>query len=132
MPRKIRAFCQLGRYHDIEVEDDVTAYFEYDNGTSGVLITSTGETPGSDRLEVAAERGRVVIENERFRFTRNEVPMSKFSQESSDWFGKPATWEVDIPVSGHGGQHSEILQNFADAFCKASLSSRPRQGNSFG
>jgi predicted dehydrogenase len=115
MPRKVRAFCHLGRYHDIEVEDDVTAYFEYENGTTGVLITSTGEAPGTDRLEIAAERGRVVIENDRFGFIRNEVPMSKFCQESADWFGKPQTWEVEIPISGHGGQHNEILQNFTDA-----------------
>ena len=72
MPRKVRAFCHIGRYHDIEVEDDVTAYFEYDNGTTGVFITSTGEAPGTDRLEVTAERGRVVIENNRFLYTRNE------------------------------------------------------------
>jgi predicted dehydrogenase len=115
MPCKVRAFCHLGRYHDIEVEDDVTAYLEYENGTTGVLITSTGEAPGTDRLEIAAERGRVVIENERFSFIRNEVPMSKFCQESADWFGKPQTWEGEIPISGHGGQHNEILQNFTDA-----------------
>jgi predicted dehydrogenase len=115
MPCKVRAFCHLGRYHEIEVEDDVTAYFEYENGTTGVLITSTGEAPGTDRLEIAAERGRVVIENERFSFIRNEVPMSKFCQDSADWFGKPQTWEIEIPISGHGGQHNEILQNFTDA-----------------
>jgi predicted dehydrogenase len=115
MPRTLRAFCHLGRYHDIEVEDDVTAYLEYENGTTGVLITSTGEAPGTDRLEVAAERGRVVIENDRFHFTRNEVPMSKFSKESLDRFGKPQTSEIEIPLSGHGGQHNEVLQNFTDA-----------------
>jgi predicted dehydrogenase len=115
MPHKVRAFCHLGRYHDIEVEDDVTAYFEYESGTTGVLITSTGEAPGTDRLEIAAERGRVIIENDRFRFARNEVPMSQFCRESADWFGKPQTWEVEIPVSGHGGQHNEILQNFTYA-----------------
>ena len=115
MPRKVRAFCHLGRYHDIEVEDDVTAYFEYDNGATGVLITSTGEAPGTDRLEVTAERGRVIIENDRFHFTRNEVPMSKFSKESPERFGKPEAQEIEIPMPGHGGQHSEVLQNFVDA-----------------
>ncbi len=89
-PSRIRAFCQFGRYHDIEVEDDVTAYFEYENGTTGVLITSTGEAPGTERLEIAAERGRVIIENDRFHFTRNEVPMSEFCRDSVDWFGKPS------------------------------------------
>jgi len=115
MPSKVRAFCQFGRYHDIEVEDDVTAYFEYDNGTTGVLITSTGEAPGTDRLEIAAERGRVIIENDRFHWTRNEVPMSEFSEQSPDGFAKPATSEMEIPLAGRGGQHNEVLQNFVDA-----------------
>ncbi len=115
MPRKVRAFCQIGRYHDIEVEDDVTAYLEYENGTSGVFIASTGEAPGTDRLEVTAERGRVVIEHDRFLYTRNEVPMSKFCNESPERFSQPSTWNVEIPLCGHGGQHDEVLQNFVDA-----------------
>jgi predicted dehydrogenase len=115
MPSKVRAFCQFGRYHDIEVEDDVTAYFEYDNGTTGVLITSTGEAPGTDRLEIAAERGRVIIENDLFHWTRNEVPMSEFSKQSPDAFAKPATSEMEIPLAGRGGQHNEVLENFVDA-----------------
>jgi predicted dehydrogenase len=115
MPRRVRAFCQLGRYHDIEVEDDVTAYFEYENGTTGILIASTGEAPGTDRLEVTAERGRVVIENDRFLYTRNEIPMSRFCAESPDPFGQPSNWNVDIPLRGHGGQHDEVVQNFVDA-----------------
>jgi predicted dehydrogenase len=115
MPRKVRAFCQFGRYHDIEVEGDVTAYLEYENGTTGVLITSTGEAPGTDRLEVAAEGGRVVVENDRFQWTRNDVPMSKFSKESPDGFAKPQISQQEIPISGRGGQHHEVLQNFVDA-----------------
>ena len=119
MPLKVRAFCNVGRYHDIEVEDDVTAFFEYENGTTGVFITSTGESPGTDRLEVTAELGRVVIENDRFHFTRNEIPMSTFCKESTEWFSQPSTKNVEIPLSGHGGQHNEILQNFVDAILES-------------
>ena len=115
MPRKVRAFCQIGRYHDIEVEDDVTAYLEYANGTTGVFVTSTGEAPGTDRLEVTAERGRVVIENDRFLYARNEVPMSKFCNESPERFSQPSARNVEIPLRGRGGQHDEVLQNFVDA-----------------
>jgi len=52
MPARIRAFCSYGKYHDIEVEDDVTAYMEYENGATGVFITTTGEAPGTNRLEI--------------------------------------------------------------------------------
>ena len=115
MPHEVRAFAQFGRYHDIEVEDDVTAYFQYENGTTGVFITSTGEAPGTNRLEVAGERGRIVIEDNRVAFIRNEVPMSEFSRTSTLPFAAPETWNVEIPLTGSSTQHVGILTNFVEA-----------------
>jgi predicted dehydrogenase len=115
MPAHVRAFATLGRYHAIEVEDDVTAYFQYRDGTTGVFITSTGEAPGTNRLEVAAERGRVVIENDQIAFTRNEIPMSEFSRTTTKQFDRPPTCDVAIPIHGRAPQHNGILTNFVDA-----------------
>jgi predicted dehydrogenase len=115
MPSRVRAFCKFGRYHDIEVEDDVTAYLEYADGMTAVISASTGEAPGTNRLEVAAERGKVVIENDQFLFTRNETPMGEFSKTDPGRFSAPATWDVRIPVEGHGPQHNGILANFVAA-----------------
>ncbi len=117
MPRRVRASCGFGKWHDIEVEDEVTAYFEYENGATGVFVTSTGEAPGTNRLEICGERGRIVIENSKIHFSRNEVPMSKFNRESTSAFGKPGVWEIDVPppASGGTGLHTDILDNFAKA-----------------
>lgn len=115
LPTKVRGFCQFGKWHDIETEDAVTAYLEYANGATGVFITTTGEAPGTNRLEVAAERGKVVIEGGKISFTRNLMPMSEFSQTTDQAFGRPEVWHIDIPVNGHGGQHNEVLQNFTEA-----------------
>ena len=115
MPARVRAFCRFGRYHDIEVEDDVTAYLEYSDGMTAIFSASTGEAPGTNRLEVAAERGKVVIENDSFLFTRNEVPMSEFSRTDPGRFTAPETWEIRIPIKGHGPQHNGILDNFVSA-----------------
>jgi len=115
MPAKVRAFCRFGRYHDIEVEDDVTAYLEYPDGMTALFIASTGEAPGANRLEVAAERGKVVIENDQFLFTQNEVPMGEFSRTDPGRFSAPAVWDIKIPVEGHGPQHNGILENFVAA-----------------
>lgn len=114
LPKKVRAHCAFGKWHDIETEDAVTAYLEYENGATGVFITTTGEAPGTNRLEVAAERGKVVIEGGKVSFTRNLVPMTEFSRTTKESFGRPEVWHIDIPVAGHGGQHAEILQNFTD------------------
>jgi predicted dehydrogenase len=115
MPDQVRAFASPGRYHAIEVEDDVTAYFQYRNGTTGVFITSTGEAPGTNRLEVAAECGRVILENGRIAYTRNEVPMSEFCRTTATRFEGPPTSEITIPVPDRGTQHLGILMNFVAA-----------------
>lgn len=115
LPRRVRAFCRFGRYHTIEVEDDVTAYLEFGDGATGTFITSTGESPGTNRLEISAERGRLVYENGKLSYQRNEVAVTEFSQTTTSVFGRPETWDVAIPVAGAGGSHSEVLQNFAEA-----------------
>lgn len=115
MPQKIRAFCALGKFHNIEVEDDVAAYMEYKNGATGVFIGSTGEAPGTNRLEIAGDRGKLVCENDIITFIRNEIPTREFCQTSNEAFGRPGVWNIEIPVQGKGGQHAEIIQNFVDA-----------------
>jgi predicted dehydrogenase len=115
LPTKVRGFCQFGKWHEIETEDAVTAYLEYANGATGVFITTTGEAPGTNRLEVAGERGKVVLEGGKITFARNVVPMTEFSRTTTESFGRPEVWHIDIPVHGHGGQHNEVLQNFTEA-----------------
>ena len=115
MPSKVRGFCKLGYHHKIEVEDDVTAYFEYKDGTSAVFITSTGEAPGANRLEISAERGRLVMEGGKLSFTRNESPMTEFSRTTTESFSRPPVWNVEIPVVQTGEQHNGILKNFTNA-----------------
>ncbi len=115
MPVRVRAFCNFGRYHAIKGEDDVTAYMEFPNGATGVLTTSTGEAPGTNRLEIAAENGRLVYEADRLTFRRNAVPAAEFSRTATEPFARLANTEEIFPVTGHGGQQVEMLQNFADA-----------------
>jgi predicted dehydrogenase len=114
-PSRVNGFCQLGRYHNIEVEDNVTAYLEWPNRATGVFITSTGEAPGTNRLELCGERGKVVLENNQITFTRNEVSMFEFSQKAKGGFAKPDVWNISVPFDNTGGQHTEITQNFVDA-----------------
>jgi predicted dehydrogenase len=115
MPRRVTAFCGFGKYHSIEVEDEVTAYLEYANGATGVFITTTGEAPGTNRLEIAGDRGKIVAEGDKLTFTRNETPTREFCRATRGLFDAPAVWNVDLPVQGHGEQHLGILKNFSNA-----------------
>lgn len=77
MPSKVVGFAHIGKHHDIEVEDEVTAYFEHDNEMVGHIITTTGESPGTNRLEIAGDLGKVVFENGKITFTKNQYSSKK-------------------------------------------------------
>lgn len=115
MPCRVRAKCNFGRYHDIEVEDDVTAFFEYPGGATGMFVASTGEAPGTDRLEIVGEQGRLVYEDGALSFLRNEVNARKFSKTAKGLFDKPETWKVEIPIRDARNGHSVVTQNFVDS-----------------
>jgi predicted dehydrogenase len=115
MPDQVRADIQIGRFHDIEVEDDVTAVLKYKDGKSGVFITTTGEAPGTNRLEIAAERGRLVLEGNDIRWDRNEVDSSDFCRTATTGFAVPPTWNIQIPFESKGEQHVGIMKDFVHA-----------------
>ncbi len=119
MPDRLVADCSFGKYYDIEVEDEVTAYMKYDSGTTGVYVTSIGEAPGTNRLEVACDMGKIVVEDDIMTFWRTVQSERAFNRENTRPFGKPETWKCEIPLSaGAGGQHASIIENFADAILK--------------
>lgn len=118
MPKRVRSFCAFGKYHDIEVEDDVTAFVEYENGATGVFITTTGEAPGTNRLEVACDRGKVVMEDNKLTFWRTRQSVAEYTRTSDKPFALPETWTCSIPVEGEGEEHLGVLKNWANAILK--------------
>jgi predicted dehydrogenase len=115
MPARLRGFCQLGRFHRIEVEDNVTAYLEWRTGATGVFVSSTGEAPGTNRLEVAGTMGRLLLENNRLTFSRNEVDALQFGRSAKQGFVKPEIWNVEIPFENATLPHALMMQNFVNA-----------------
>lgn len=115
MPVRMRAFCQFGKHRDIEVENEVTAYAEYANGATGVFITTTAEAPGTNRLEIAGDRGKVVVEDGKLRFWRLRESETEFNARWENGFGEPECWEVTIPVAPECSDHHVITANFAAA-----------------
>lgn len=114
MPSRVRAFCHFGKYHNIEVEDDVTAYVEYPNGATGIFITTTGEAPGSNSFEVVGDRGKLVLANRKLTFYRTTVPVSEHLKTTPHGFSKPETWTCEVPTTG-GEEHKGITKNWVNA-----------------
>lgn len=116
MPARVRGFASFGKHHRIEVEDEVTAYFEYADGMVGHFITSTGESPGSNRLEIVGENGKLIYENDELLFYRNAWSSIKQLRESDEGFKKvPCTREEIAYESRKTHGHELIIANFADA-----------------
>ena len=115
MPARVRGFCQLGRFHNIEVEDNVSAYLEYSNGATGTFASSTGEAPGTNRFEIVGTRGKLVLEADKLSLTRNEVDMLEFSRTAKVGFAKPEVWNIEIPIGAAPNPHATLMQNFVNA-----------------
>jgi predicted dehydrogenase len=116
MPQRVTGFASFGKYHDIEVEDEVTAYLEHPDGMVGHFITTTAESPGTNRLEIVGENGRLVFENDKLTFARNAYSMFKQLRESDQGFAKVDYTEEDVPYEHHGRPgHGLVIANFADA-----------------
>jgi len=117
MPTRIRAFCKFGHYHDIEVEDDVTAFAEYENGATGVFITSTAELPGVNRLEIFGTQGRLTYDDglKKLIFCKLRVNEREVCKTADSW--PDAKYDViEYPMpEGSTSQHAEILKNVTDA-----------------
>lgn len=117
-PKTVYGHCKYGRWHNVEVEDEVTAYFEYKNGATGVFITTTGEAPGTNRFEVSGTKGKLLCENNKLFYYKNEIPTSKHIKIAKTGFEKPKCVIEEPKTDGENLQHIRILRNFTNAVLK--------------
>ena len=115
LPCRVRAFCHNGKWHQIEVEDDVTAYLEFPNGATGVFVTTTADAPGTNRFEITLERGKLVAEHDKLTFFELEQSERDFCFTATGGFEQPAGHEVTIELDGKNPQHVGVLNAFAGA-----------------
>lgn len=114
LPQRVTAIAQFGKYYRIEVEDEVTAVLEYPTFTC-TYIASTGEAPGTNRLEIAGDMGRLVLENRQLEFLRNEVSERVFNKENKETMQMPPHWTCSVPPKDGEMKHQHITQNFVNA-----------------
>ena len=113
MPVKVQAFCHEGKWHDIEVEDDVTAYLEYPNGATGVFITTTGDAPGTNRFEITGDLGKLVCENDKLTFYKLKQGIKEHCATCKGGFDKPECETIEVETDGLNEQHAGIMKAFA-------------------
>lgn len=115
MPESVTAFCDVAKYHQIEVEDDVTMYVKYKNGATGVFMTSTGEYPGTNRLEISGDLGKLVLESQKLKWFRLKKSVSEVIITSQNSFEEIEYECEEMEQTQAETSHKGILQNFANA-----------------
>ena len=118
MPVSVEAHLQFGRWHSIEVEDDVTAYVEYADGATGVFVTSTGDAHGTNRFEIQMDRARLIAENGRLSLLEFDVPEPEWSRVNTDPFRTMPARETPVETDGQNPQHVGVLNAWADAILR--------------
>lgn len=113
MPSKVQAFCHNGKWHDIEVEDDVTAYLEYPNGATGVFVTTTADAPGTNRFEITLEMGKLVCENGKLMLHKLSENERTFCKTAKGGFDTPECTVTEVETDGENEQHVGVLKAFA-------------------
>ncbi len=115
MPKKVYTKMHFGKWHDIEVEDDVTTYVEYENGATGVFVTTTGDAHGSNRFEIQMDKARFVVENGKLMVDEFEMSEQEFDAVNTSPFGFVKTTGFEAETDGKNPQHVGVLNAFADA-----------------
>ncbi len=118
MPSKVSAHMYFGKWHDIEVEDDVTAFVEYPNGATGVFITTTGDAPGTNRFEITMEKGKLIAENGELTLYELDMAEPEFSKTNTVPFGHPGVTRIPVETDGKSEQHVGVLNAFAAAILR--------------
>lgn len=115
MPVKVDAKLHYGKWHNIEVEDDVSAYVEYANGATGIFVTTTGDVPGTNRFEITLEKGKLIAENGSLKMWKSEMSEPEFSRTNEIPFGWPKIEEIAVETDGENPQHAGVMNAFASA-----------------
>ncbi len=118
MPNRVTAVASIGKTHPIEVEDEVSAILQYPNGATGHFITSTGEAPGANRLEICGDRGKIVSEKGTLTFHRTRHSVREVLQKSPESFPTVETWESEIPYKKTPEGHKVVTENFVKAIVR--------------
>src|SRR5699024_7029395 len=118
MPVKVYAHMLYGKWHNIEVEDDVTAYVRYANGATGTFITSTGDPCGTNRFEIILDKGKLVAEDGKLLMWETDIPEPEFSETNTNPFASPKVQIRQVQTDGKSGQHAEVMNCFAAAILR--------------
>lgn len=118
MPVKVQTHMHYGLWHDIEVEDDVTTYVEYENGATGVFVTTTGDAHGSNRFEIQMDKARLLVENGQLYVKEFSVSEPQWSATNKQPFATMPAQDITVETDGLNPQHTGVINAWGGAILR--------------
>ena len=118
MPVKVESHLKYGKWHDIEVEDDVTTYVEYANGATGIFITSTGDAHGTNRFEIQLDKAKIVAEDDKLSLLEYDMTEQEFSKTNTNPFATVNAHSVEVETDGQNPQHIGVVNAWGGAILR--------------
>lgn len=123
MPSSIIADCKT-KNRNITTENDVTAVMKYDDFHC-VFTASTHEVPGTNRFEIAGDKGKIVIDKFKMKYYVNVKSEDEINRASQRDYGNKKDKKSKKHKLGYGvsrlvydtiyGQQARIISNFVRA-----------------
>ncbi len=118
LPVKVQSHLHYGLWHDIEVEDDVTTYVEYENGSTGVFVTTTGDADGSNRFEIQMDKAKLVVEHDQLYLTEFSVTEPEWSATCKEGFATMPKESFVVETDGQNPQHTGVVNAWGGAILR--------------
>ena len=118
LPVKVSTHMKFGLWHDIEVEDDVTTYVEYENGATGVFVTTTGDAHGSNRFEIQMDKAKLLVEHDKLYLEEFSVSEPEWSAFNKEPFASMPSEKVEVETDGLNPQHNGVINAWGGAILR--------------
>lgn len=118
LPVKVQTHMHFGLWHDIEVEDDVTTYVEYENGATGVFVTTTGDAHGSNRFEIQMDKARLLVENGQLYLKEFSMTEPEWSATNKQPFATVPAEDIAVETDGLNPQHTGVINAWGGAILR--------------
>jgi len=127
LPETLFARVDFGRHHNIDVEDAASALMTFKNGAHGVLVASSGEAPGLNRLELIGDRGSIICEGDSIALNTSSTSVAEHCRTTKEMFGMPEFDSEMLSGFADVNQHAAVLANFVDSIAGGATLLTPGQ-----
>lgn len=106
LPQAVYARIPFGKYNNFAVDDEATIIMDYPENTTGTFILTTGEGCAVERLEIAGDRGHILLDGNTLTITRFDCDLSEYARCA----------DVTSTQNLHGSTEQFVFEDYGNAY----------------